>query len=244
MRFMRGIYRDAGGNGNGGGNGGGSNPGQGGQDNPGAGDDLENRLLSAFNNLANRQGGQDAAGVILLQENKQYRDRIKALEGQLAAAQGKVPGEGAVVLSGEQAELWTKYQELGKPDDLAALQTNYTALQREQLYAQAAGAHQYKAGVLAKLPGMADLSLDIREVEQDGKKVKVAYAKNADGQERPLPDYVKETWADFLPALQQKPDGQGAGTPWPRQSAGGQGTAADPIQATLDKRYRAREKGD
>lgn len=245
MKFMHGMYRDAGSNGGGndagGGNGSGSgNPGSG-QGNQGAGNDLEARLLDALNGLANRHGGMDGAGLVLLQENKQYRDRIKALEDELAAVKGKVPGEGAVVLNGEQVGDWTKYQELGKPDDLATVRSNYTQLQREQLYSQAASAHGYKPGVLAKLPGIADLSLEIREIEQNGNKVKVAYAKSGEGQERPLTDYVKETWGDFLPALEQKPAGQGAGTPWPRQNAGGQGPTVDPIQATLDRRYATRK---
>lgn len=237
MKFMHGMYRDAGsnsgGNDAGGGNGSGSgNPGSG-QGNQGAGNDLEARLLDALNGLANRHGGMDGAGLVLLQENKQYRARIKALEDELTAVKG------AVVLNSEQAGDWTKYQELGKPDDLATVRSNYTQLQREQLYAQAASAHGYKAGVLAKLPGMSDLSLEIRETEQDGNKVKVAYVKKGEEQERPLPDYVKETWGDFLPALQQKP--AAPGTPWPRQNAGGQGPTVDPIQATLDRRYRQRE---
>lgn len=241
MKFMHGMYRDAGSNSGGNDAGGGSGSGQGGQNNQGGEGGLEQRLLDALNGLASRHGGMDGAGLVLLQENKQYRDRIKALEDELAAVKGKVPGEGAVVLNGEQVGDWTKYQELGKPDDLATVRSNYTQLQREQLYSQAAGAHGYKAGVLAKLPGMSDLSLEIREIEQDGNKVKVAYAKSGEGQERPLPDYVKETWGDFLPALQQKPDGQGTGTPWPRQNAGGQGPTVDPIQATLDKRYAPRK---
>lgn len=241
MKFMHGMYRDAGSSSGGNDAGGGSGSGQGGQNNQGSGGDLEARLLDALNGLASRHGGLDGAGIVLIQENKQYRDRIRSLEAELTAVKGKVPGEGAVVLNSEQAELWAQYQELGKPDELATVRSNYTELQRDQLYGQAANAHGYKAGVLAKLPGMADLSLDIRETEQDGSKVEVAYVKNSDGQERPLPDYVKEAWGDFLPALEQKPAGQGAGTPWPRQNAGGQGPATDPIQATLNRRYRSRE---
>jgi hypothetical protein len=83
---------------------------------------------------------------------------------------------------------------------------------------------------------MGDYQIEVREQEKDGKKVKVAIAKNGDGQERPLPELLKEKWADFEPALIDKP-ATPSGTPWPVQKIGSQGAAVDPVKATLEKRY-------
>lgn len=211
-------------------NGGGNEPG------PASGGDLEKRLLDAFASIANKQGGADAAGVLLLQENKQYRDQIAQLKTDLATAQGQLPGEGAVVLTGEQTAVWQAYQALGKPDELKQLQGDYTRLHRDQLFQQVAAAHGYKAAVLSQLPGMAEFQIEVKEQEKDGKKVKVAIAKNGDGQERPLPELVDERWADFKPALVEQPAAP-SGTPWPKQSVSSQGAASDPVRSTLDKRY-------
>lgn len=200
------------------------------------GGDLEQRLLDAFSSIANKQGGADAAGVLLLQENRGYREEINKLKADLAAVQGKVPGEGAVVLTGDQTAVWQAYQELGKPDELKTVKADYTRLQRDALYQQAAAAHGLKAAVLSQLPGIGDYQIEVREQDKDGKKVKVAIAKNGEGQERPLPDLLKEKWADFEPALIEKPAAP-SGTPWPKQSVGSQGADTNPVKATLDKRY-------
>lgn len=218
--------------------GGGSAPTNGG--NPTTGGDLEQRLLDAFSSIANKQGGVDAAGVLLLQENKGYRDQIAQLKADLAAVQGKVPGDGAVVLTGEQTAVWQAYQELGKPDELKTVKADYTRLQRDALYQQAAAAHGYKAAVLSQLPGIGDYQIEVKEQEKDGKKVKVAIAKDGAGQERPLPELLQEKWADFTPALVEKPAAP-SGTPWPKQSVGSQGAEHNPIKATLEKRYKQPE---
>jgi len=207
------------------------------------GGDLEQRLLDAFSSIANKQGGADAAGVLLLQENKAYRQEINKLKADLAAVQGKVPGDGAVVLDGEQTAAWQAYQALGKPDELKQLRGEYTQLQRNQLFQQAAAAHGYKAAVLGQLPGAGELSIEVREVEQDGKKNQVAFVKNGDGQERPLPDYVKETWGDFLPALtaEQKGGQQASGTPWPKQDVSSQGADTSVTNSYLERQRKAHE---
>jgi hypothetical protein len=206
-----------------------------------SGGDLEQRLLDAFSSIANKQGGADAAGVLLLQENKAYRQEINKLKADLAAAQGKLPGEGAVILDGEQAAAWSAYQELGKPDELKQLRGEYTQLQRNQLFQQAAAAHGYKAAVLGQLPGVGELSIEVREVEQDGKKNQVAFVKNGDGQERPLPDYVKDTWSDFIPALTAEQKSQASGTPWPKQDVSSQGADTSVTNSYLERQRKARE---
>lgn len=169
-------------------------------------------------------------------DNARYRQQLKDLKG-------KAPGEDAVILDSEQAAAWQAYQELGEPDELQQLKGDYTQLQRSALYRQAGEAHGYKPAVLGQLPGISELSIEVKEIEQDGEKAKVAYVKNGDdGQERPLPDYVKDTWADFLPALQAQPQQTGAGTPWPKQDVASQGADTDPVQARLEAHREANKE--
>lgn len=221
--------------------GGGTAAGGAGNDNPANnGGDLEKRLLDAFAGIANKQGGADAAGVLLLQENKQYRDRISQLQNELATAQGKLPGEGAVVLTSEQAAEWQTYQELGKPDDLKQLKGNYTQLQRDKLFQEAAAAHGFKPAVLSNLKGIDDFQIEVREQEVDGKKVKVAVAKNGDGQERPLPQLIDEKWADFKPALVEKAAAP-TGTPWPKQDVSSPSGATSTTDQYLERQRKAQE---
>jgi hypothetical protein len=186
----------------------------------------------------------DAMGVIatLLTENYGHRDRIRQLQAQL-------PAQGAVVLTPEQAATWTAYQALGAPDALTTqlqgattAQAELAKLQRERMVASAAEAAGYKASVLSQLPGADKLTFEVREVEQDGKKVKSVVVKDGD-KETPLADHAKTQWADFLPALQaqqtqtQTPP---AGTTFPRQDAGG-GQPANTVDAYAQRMQQQRD---
>lgn len=195
MRFMRGIYYDK----DGGGEGGGSGSGQGGSG-------LEQRLEQAFANLANRQGGTDAAGVLLLQENRAYRDQIRELQQQLQDLQGQVPADDAVVLSGDDATAWQAYQELGAPDELRQQREQYQTLQRRQLLTEAAKTAGYKVSVLEKLAG--DVTVELREQRQDGKAMQLPYVVDGDNATL-LTEYAEQHWTDFLPSLREQQGGTG-----------------------------------
>lgn len=179
-------------------------------------------------NLINRQGGTDAAVVLLYQENHQYRERIRQLEKEVEKTKGQLPKEGEVVLSGKDLEAWKAYQALGDPETVKKLQGELNdtkaalgALQKEQVLRDVAEVSGYKFQVLRNLG--AELDYEIREVEQDGKKAKGVFVKNGDGQTKPLADYAQEKWTDFLPALKpaetQAPP-QPAGTRFPTQNPG------------------------
>ena len=206
-------------------------PNNGGQDNPTApGGHLDPERLKA------KHGNAEAAlRALAFKLDDVERDNARQRQ-EIAGLKGKVPGEGTVVLTGEQAAVWQAYQELGKPDEIKATKTGYAQLQRDRLFQEAAAAHGYKAAVLGQLPGIDGYQIEVREQEKDGKKVKVAIAKSGEGQERPLPELLQEKWADFTPALIEKP-ATASGTPWPKQNVGGQGADPNPIKATLDKRY-------
>lgn len=165
-------------------------------------------------------------------DNAKQRQEIGELKAQL-------PGEGSVVLSGDQTAVWQAYQALGKPDELQTALGNFAKLQRDEIFRAAAEAHQLKASVLSNLKGIDDYQIEVREQEQDGKKVKVAIAKNKEGQERPLTDLINEKWADFKPALVDKPTTP-SGTPWPKQSLGLQGADLSTTDQYLERQRKVR----
>src|SRR5690349_9342470 len=51
---------------------------------------------------------------------RQQHAEIQDLRDKLSEAQSRIPGEGAVVLTGAKAREWAGYQELGKLDEVKA----------------------------------------------------------------------------------------------------------------------------
>lgn len=146
----------------------------------------------------------------LLNDNSQLREQRRTLKQQLTDAASKVPGEGARVLTADEANAYDAYAVLGKPADIKqAMDANgtttaeLTALKREKALAKAADAAGFKASVLTTLAGDLDIQT---EPTKDGKPI-VYVVK--DGEKMALTDYAAKEWADFLPALQAQPK-QGA----------------------------------
>jgi hypothetical protein len=183
---------DEGGSGNGG-------SGEGSGAGSGSSESLERRLEQAFENLARRQGGQDAAGILLLQENHGYRERIRELEDQVRSLESQVPSEGALVLSSEDAERWQAYGELGTPDDIRQQRDRAQELERRQLLADVAEAAGYKVPVLERLAN--GLTVELRDEQREGQTIRVPYVVPEEGTAVSLSEYAQENWADFMPAL-------------------------------------------
>lgn len=191
--------------------------------------DLPESVVKAFEKLLERKGGDaSAVALMLYDENKRYRDKISELSG-------KVPSEGAVVLSASDAQAWQAYKALGTHEEVkqaieqrGQLQGQLDSLSRESVLRDAAAAAGYKFSVLqdrdkvARIDGK-QLSYAVREVEKDGKKAPVAFVKDGDT-EKPLAEYAQEQWAEFLPSLVQGTQ-QANGTPYPAQHAGTGGNA-------------------
>ncbi len=196
---------------------------------------------AGFESLLSRNAN-DAQRVawLLYQENHGYREETRQLREQMQQAQaqaqqlqGQLPADGSTVLNGDLASAWTRYQELGTPDEIAELRRSHAALQRGQLLGEAARAHGYKASVLSTLAGET-LALELRpNADNSGQ---TAYVVTGENQATPLPEYAQAHWADFLPALADKP----AGVTFPRQTAGGKQPDVDPIQAELKRRYQSK----
>lgn len=157
------------------------------------------------------RNGNDAGAVatLLYQENYQHRQRIRELEGRL-------PKEGAVILSGDDAARWEALK-AHKPDEIAAalaerdtLKQQVANVARRETVRKAAEVVGYKASVLEKLPGLPP-------VEVTGEGDTIAAHVITDSGNMLLADYVAQQYADFLPALQVQ---QQSGTPFPQQVAG------------------------
>ncbi len=138
---------------------------------------------------------------------------------------------------------------MGKPDDLRKtisdkdkLQGELGTLQRDGVLRDVAEAAGYKFTVLKDLDGKAKLSYAVKEIEQDGKKVKAVFVQPEGGQEQALEAYATATWADYLPALRTTAATQTApGTRYPAQNAGskppGELTSKQVAMNTLKKAY-------
>lgn len=198
---------------------------------------------TGFQNLVERQGGVDAAAFLLYQENHGYRDRLRQTEQQLRDLQGRLPGEGAVVLAPEQAQAWQSYQALGQPDEVQQRIADYSRLQREAHFRDVAEAHSFNPVVLAGLPGAADLTIEIGEETLNGKTSRVAYVVQADGKKIALPDYAAQTWGPFLPALQA--GGAAAATPsgtrFVHQQTGSGKAPSGKVEEWREKQRKAQE---
>jgi hypothetical protein len=207
----------------------------------------------AFQRLLDRYKNDGIAmAEKLFSENYAYRTQIRDLERQVLEVQSKAPAEGAIVLTGNDAQTWAAYQALGKPDELkqgleekTQLQGKLQNMERETTLRTVAETVGYKAGVLANLDKIAKaegkaLSFDVRETTVDGKTVKAAYVKDGD-KELPLTEYATTNWADFIPALTVQGTQQQSGTRYPAQHAGnGAGGKTDPVEAFLQRQEASR----
>lgn len=217
---------------------------------PGGATDLS-KVLESFNNkLAKFNNDATALAQQLFTENYTLREDKRKLNARVEELQGKQPAEGAVVLTGDEAKTWGAIKELNlSADDIKAkLQSStetaaeLSRLKRQSLIREAAETEGYKHTVLDTLIG-ADMPLELKEVDKDGKKVKQAFVK-VDEQELSLSDYITTHKADFLPALKVE---TGNGNKFVRQDSSGKAPAANPydrIREETKARQEAQKKDD
>jgi hypothetical protein len=152
-----------------------------------------------------KHGDAERALGYFLRDNRKYRKDNSDLKA-------KLPPEGAVVLTADEAKAWDEYKALGKAGDLKAalgerdrLKDEADGLRRAEVYKQAAEAHGYKAPVLSRLASQEKLQIEIREEKVGAKTAQVAYVKGVDdkGKETAtkLPDYAARAWPEFLDSL-------------------------------------------
>lgn len=203
-------------------------------------------IQQGLQNLINRQGSPDSAAILLYQENHEYRQKLREAEARIKKLESWLPKEGDVTLTGKEVEQWNAYQALGDPDTVKKLQGENEqlkgelgALRKEGTLRDVAETAGYKLQVLKTLG--ADLDYEIKEVDQDGKKAKGVFVKNGDGQVKPLGEYAKEKWPDFLPALQAEAPAQPTGTRFPPQNPGSPPPQKNVVEDFITEAQKARD---
>lgn len=185
--------------------------------------------------------GDDTDGMArhlakILNEQHDTREDKRLAEEARDAALAKLPAEGSVVLTPEQAPVWQAFQALGLAPDAITQQIKdgQTAIQerdtlkRDEQIRGAAGAAGYDFEVLKERLG--DLVPEVREVDQDGTKRPMAYVKDGSGDVL-LTEYAKQHWPKYLPALAASTTLQ-TGIVLPAQQGGGE-RSSDPVDTYL-----------
>lgn len=177
----------------------------------GGGTDLS-KVLESFNGkLAKHNNDAMQFAQQLFTENFTLREDKRKLNARVDELQGKVPADGTLVLTGDDAKAWNSIKELNLTADQIKekLQSSSDAtaelasLRRKELMREVQDVEDYKASVLSDiLPG--DLPIEFKDHEADGKKKKRAFIKikeNGTDKELLLSEYIEENKADYLPAL-------------------------------------------
>ena len=160
------------------------------------------------------QEWQDKRAAELAKTNQEELvKKVVALEVQNQQLKGTQIPQGARVLSADEAKDYDAYVALGKPDEVkkgleegATAKTSVAERAKADAVDAAATAAGFKKTVLGdrlKADGLTDPT--VREVERGGKKVQVAYVKDAQGAEHELGEYAKKNWGDYTEALKITP---------------------------------------
>lgn len=165
-------------------------------------------------------------------ENKLYR--LRETNRELRA---KVPADGAVLMTPEDAAALEAYRTLGKPEDVQSklsaaegTSAKLAGLERTERFRAAAEAHEYRPGALVKLPSLIGKEIEAREV--DGKP---AYFVEGVA----LPEFIAAHDPEFLTALQSQPAAAAAPMqPFPRQAAGGKPAPVNVAQQHIERTYK------
>lgn len=183
--------------------------GEGGQ--PGGSGDAGKVLESFQNKLTSYNNDAMVMARQLFSEAYQLREDKRKLKAKVEELQGKQPAADAVVLSADEAKTWAAIKELNlSADDIkqrlqssSDTATELAALKRKDVIREAADLEGYKANVLGEVIA-ADLAVEFKEVERDGKNRRTAFVKvkeNGADKELPLSEYLESNKKDFLPAL-------------------------------------------
>ncbi len=175
-------------------------------------------------------------------ERQTQRDEVSGLQAQIAELSKKVPSDSASVLTPEQAQLWKRYQELGTPDELTTIKTErddfhtkYRHASRTAAIQQAAQTEGLNAAKLEKLlPRLIseDAAIEIREVDQQGQKVKQAFVTQGETATRLID--VPEV-AEVIDALRT----ESQGVRYPQQSGGTGEPVKNMTQRFIEQRDQA-----
>lgn len=179
----------------------------------------------------------------LIRENVIAREKRREAEEALAAAKAKLPAEGAVILTGDDAKSWETVKALGlKGDDVKKrLEERDTLLAKDEqrtradARSKAARTAGYDPDALGKIAGVDALTFETKEEAVDGKKVNVAYVTPPGEKQTAvkLDEWLKTNVPAPIVTALKAADGSGT-TAYPDQSGAEQppaGKAYDPVAA-------------
>jgi len=210
------------------------------------------KVPEGFMNLLKREG-EDTLQISLklYTENFELRADRRKLQDEVTELKksSDVP-EDQTLISKEDAVLLAKYKELGTPDEIGKVSTDFTTVQRSQVLAKVAETAGYEASVFNKLAG--ELTFEERDETIEGEKKKFIVVLPGEGKEAiRISEYAEANWKDFLPAL--KPENGGTtqttittqGTEFVKQKGKGDSTKPKSVlEAHLNRREeRSKTKG-
>lgn len=179
--------------------------------------------------------GANAVALMLLNENRDLREKRRVDKTTIRDLKGKIPKEDQVVIPKTDHADFEKFKALGKPDEVktklekgAALENEKTQREGDQKVIEAATHGGLQNGALLAKLARADREnflVEVKEEQHNGQTRKVAYARaNKEGSVlKPLAEFAKTDLKDYYPALIAKGDSQGSGSG--SSSTGGQGTS-------------------
>lgn len=155
-----------------------------------------------------RHGNEKAAIGALAKQNFKLRRTRDELQTRVTELEGKAPKEGATVLSGDDVKEWEAFKALGKKaSEVASAITKgeeatarLAGLEWEQGARKAASAAGItNADAFLLLPGVRDLTFEVRTEKEDGKDVERVLYKGKEGEAKTLSREAIEGRADWKP---------------------------------------------
>lgn len=238
---------------------------------PPYGEDDDDQSVKTIDGLVNRLGSAQNAANQLWEDNLKLRQKKREQEATITELKGKVPSEGTVVLTKEQAAEWDSYQKFlmengadGKPTTLDAINKSIadgkasaeTLAKRDRAEAisKAAADVKFNPEVLTQLAEHDGLTLTtqtvkVKDAQGNESDQRVHYVQKA-GMAVPmeLTAYANQSWAPFKasleaqPAGQQQQQGQPAGQQWVGGGATGGGQQqGNPISSLVEGMVKARQ---
>jgi hypothetical protein len=223
----------------GGGTGGDGNDGGEGNDGNDSGSDtgLPPTAEQSFQRLLDRFGGDaKAAAAHLFDDNWRSRTANRLLRNENSNLKKSMPGNGAIVLKGDEAKTYNAYKQLGPIDKLQTalqerdtLQSEVATRRKDDTLREVAEAGKVKFSVLKHVGG--DLTYEIVDETTDGKTEKRVFVRTTNEKNEvsktPLMEYAQSKWPDFMPALTAEVTSGGSsgaggkGRLFPRQASQG-----------------------
>jgi hypothetical protein len=181
----------------------------------------EAELLAKVTSIIAKNGGDSAQAIaVVVGENAEYRRRHNADQEEIRVLKTKVPVEGAVVLTGDEAKNYPLFKALNLTiDQIKTMQTEHTDLKGKvaqgeyrTLVGKAAG-ETYNADTLYELLGMKGQTVVMKEMivpdPKDSKKTikkevpHVRKASDDKAAEEDLNTYVERELKPFEVALRK-----------------------------------------